>query len=276
MSAVHSLMSVPASTHLRQYVRAYAQRDVCWAGSDILQPVPASLENLVEFDFAGLPILDHTDGTGCESYQTALTGPNTFRRLQLRIHCSVQSFGIFFQPFGLWQLFGIPVKECTDKAYSAEDVLGKQIRELWEILAEITTFDRRVQAVERVLSGMLDKASDRTVIMDTAHHTIRLRPTSHVAQLAHSVGLSPRQYERRFIAEVGMSPKLYTRISRYQAALDIKLRNPHRAWLTIAHEAGYHDQMHMIKDFQLLSGAPPDRLLKELGDSRPPAVASEV
>jgi hypothetical protein len=50
----------------------------------------------------------------------------------------IQSFGIFFQPFGLWQLFGIPMKECTNKAFAAGDVLGKQMEELWEILAEIT------------------------------------------------------------------------------------------------------------------------------------------
>jgi hypothetical protein len=69
------------------------------------------------------------------------------------------------------------------------------------------------------------------------------------------------------------SPKLYDRIVRYQMALDLKLCAPHRTWMSIAHQTGYHDQMHMIKDFQLLSGNTPARLLAELGDARPLAEA---
>jgi AraC-like DNA-binding protein len=271
---VHSLLSAPASPHLREYVRAYAQRHVALTASAIVQPVPATLENVIEFDFLGLPIVDYADDKSHDSYTIAMIGASTFRRANLRFNCAIDSFGIFFRPFGLWQLFGIPTKELVNKAFAADDVLGKQVRELWQLLAEGKSFDCRVNTAERFLSSALARASDRTRIMDTAHYIIHSEPSSPVSELARATGLSLRQYERRFIADVGMSPKLYARIARYQMALDLKLRRPDRAWLSIAHQAGYHDQMHMIKDFELLTGASPERLFAELGDARPSAEAS--
>jgi transcriptional regulator GlxA family with amidase domain len=105
--------------------------------------------------------------------------------------------------------------------------------------------------------------------MDTAHHVVHVDPSTPISELARLTGLSVRQYERRFDADVGMTPKRYARIARYMTALDLKLSRPNRTWFGIAHETGYHDQMHMVKDFQLLAGAPPERLLAELGDARP-------
>lgn len=69
-----------------------------------------------------------------------------------------------------------------------------------------------------------------------------------------------------------MAPKLFARIARYQLALDSKVASPARSWLSIAHEFGYHDQMHMIRDFQSLSGASPGGIVLQLGDMRPAAL----
>jgi AraC-like DNA-binding protein len=59
-------------------------------------------------------------------------------------------------------------------------------------------------------------------------------------------------------------------------AMDAKVRTPARSWLTIAHEFGYHDQMHMIKDFQMLSGDSPSGILSKWGDMRPEALAAST
>jgi transcriptional regulator GlxA family with amidase domain len=127
--------------------------------------------------------------------------------------------------------------------------------------------------MEQFLSLMLSRSYDRTLLMNIVHRRARSGLRSGLSDLVNAAGLSPRQCERRFAAEVGMSPKLYDRIVRYQMALDLKLCAPHRTWVSIAQQTGYHDQMHMIKDFQRLSGDTPARLLAELGDGRPLAEA---
>ena len=88
--------------------------------------------------------------------------------------------------------------------------------------------------------------------------------------------MSVRQYERRFLDEIGITPKLFARITRYQMAMDAKVATPARSWIAIAHEFGYHDQMHMIKDFQKLSGNSPRGIISELGDMRPEALAASA
>ena len=80
-----------------------------------------------------------------------------------------------------------------------------------------------------------------------------------------------RQFERDFKREMGLSPKAFSRIARFQAALDAKVAQPARTWLDIAHTFGYHDQMHMIHDFETLGRDNPTSLLQALGDARPPA-----
>ena len=58
-----------------------------------------------------------------------------------------------------------------------------------------------------------------------------------------------------------MSPKLYARIVRFESALKTKAAFPQISWTTVAHEFGYHDQMHMVHDFQQLSGEAPTSIL---------------
>jgi transcriptional regulator GlxA family with amidase domain len=91
--------------------------------------------------------------------------------------------------------------------------------------------------------------------------------------MAGLASLSVRQFERQFEKELGMPPKRFARIARFQFALDAKLVDPSRSWLGVALDAGYYDQMHLVRDFHSLSGVSPTQLVAELGDTRPPALA---
>jgi AraC-like DNA-binding protein len=270
---VHTLQSAPAAPGLRQYVRAYAQRDIRWSGSDLIQPVPASLEHILEFEFENSPEIHYHDGTSESAHRIAVVGPHTHRGITLHLSGHVQSFAIFFQPFGLWQLFRIPVSELLDKAHRGEDLLGKIMEELWLKLAECASFDNRVASVESYLLERAARAAGRTATMKAAMYLFQCGGRCRIDTLACQSGVSARHLERLFSSDVGIRPKLFARIARFQSALDIKLQTPERCWLSIAHDFGYHDQMHMIRDFQSLSGAAPERLLAELGDTRPPALA---
>ena len=84
-----------------------------------------------------------------------------------------------------------------------------------------------------------------------------------IDSLAHHTGLSIRNFQRRFEESVGISPQLFARIVRFEAALKTKAALPHLSWTMVAHEFGYHDQMHMIHDFQHLSGETPTGILRQ-------------
>ncbi len=271
---MHHLQSAPASSHLKLYVRAYAQRDVARDGHDLVQPVPASLEHVLEFEFFQPPRIDYADGSSASAYRISVVGPHTCPNAHVRLGGKIQSFGIFFEPFGFWQLFRIPNRELTDRSYDAHDLLGGCIQHLWLSLAECTSFPQRVAIIEAYLLERAVRAAGQTSIMKAAAHLFQQRGTLRIQQLAMDTGLSVRHFERRFAESTGIAPKLFGRITRFQMAVDSKLSTPDRTWLSIAHKFGYHDQMHMIRDFHALGGASPANMLSELGDTRPPALAA--
>lgn len=80
--------------------------------------------------------------------------------------------------------------------------------------------------------------------------------------LANYACMSMRNFERLFTYETGMSPKLLCCISRFNNALETKLSHPNITWTDLAHQSGYFDQMHLIKDFKRFCGEAPASLLK--------------
>jgi AraC-like DNA-binding protein len=68
------------------------------------------------------------------------------------------------------------------------------------------------------------------------------------------IGISDRQFERRSLAWAGVPPKALARVSRFQRAIR-KHRAGHASWLQIAHEVGYYDQMHLVRDFMFWEAA---------------------
>ncbi|HEY0435587.1 MAG TPA: helix-turn-helix domain-containing protein, partial [Phenylobacterium sp.] len=103
-----------------------------------------------------------------------------------------------------------------------------------------------------------------SAIVWAARELHRRSGSTLVSDLAASVELGVRQFERRFRREIGMSPKLYARVVRFEAALRAKAAQPKTQWTEIAHGLGYFDQMHMVHDFNRLSGESPSLIWDQL------------
>ena len=148
------------------------------------------------------------------------------------------------------------------------------MRPLWNRLGESSLFERRVAIVEEFLLKLAACAITQNRMAAAATYLFRHHGAIRIPDLAYQDALSMRQFERTFRRDVGTSPKVFARIARFQAALDAKLASPKRTWLDVAHSFGYYDQMHMIHDFESLGRNAPTQLLAEMGDVRPPALAS--
>ncbi len=271
---MHQVRSATPCRQLREYVRAFAQREIGYATEDIVQPAPASLETILQFDFCNSTVIEYADGANESASRISLVGPNTKRRAWIRLRGKIESFGIFFQPLGPSELLRIPVRLLVNRSYAAQDVLGSDVWQLWESMFETASFEERVRLAEKYLLRRAENVARRTSISNSALSILQHQGVTRVGELAKDADIGVRQFERRFLDEIGMAPKLFSRITRFQTALDDKLTSPDRSWLTIAHGCGYHDQMHMIRDFQSLGSDTPGSLLLQLGDMRPPALAA--
>jgi len=268
------ILSSPPHPKLTHLVRAYAQRQVHDERATV-QPVVASLEQVLQFEFGDPLTVEYRNGLITKTGPVSLVGAHSFARASIRFTGKIESFAVFFQPFGMWQLFGLPNRELIDHAYDASDVFaGNHWSRLWIRMAEAGSFLQRVAIINDFLLVEAKAALSQTPIVSAATHLFKNRGTGSIARAADGAGLSLRQFERRFLTEVGLSPKRFARIARFQMALDAKVRKPEKSWMRIAHEFGYHDQMHMFHDFSELGAASPGRLLAQIGDGRPSALAA--
>jgi len=258
------IRSSPPAPGLRDLVRYYYQVRARLPDDAVLQPVPARSPQAIEFTF-GTPFEVHRldQGRVERAHPIALIGSQTFRRVDLVMRGHVDAFTIVFQPGGLLSLFSVPGETLTNDHFDGEAALGRSVGALRERLGSVVSFAERVRIADRHLCA----AGMKAPIGRMAQAAAELLSTcgrAQVASLADRSGLGLRQFERRFRREIGIPPKVYARIVRFEAALQRKAAAPETRWTEIAHALGYHDQMHMVHDFNHLSAGSPSSMADRL------------
>jgi AraC-like DNA-binding protein len=260
---------------LRHLIRYYYQVETHLVGRTVLQPVPARSPQAIEFTF-GTPYEVHRlDRGGVENaHPIALIGAQTFRRVDLVMRGRVDAFTIVFQPGGMFKLFSVPAEKLTNDHFDGEAALGRGIGELERQLADAISFTDRVHVADEYLCAKGRAFNVGGGITRAATEVLLTSGCVRVSDLAHRAGLGIRQFERRFRYEIGIPPKLYARIVRFESALLRKAAALETRWTDIAHALGYHDQMHMVHDFNRLSGDSPTAIGGQLDMFVQPEVAS--
>jgi AraC-like DNA-binding protein len=271
---MHTLKTARPRTELSPFVRTYAQRNIAQSDPLVSESVPAMLEHILAFELGEPVDIWHLDGRHQVSSVAALCGAQSRFAAQMGSRPGTQSFGIFFQPAGFWHLFGIPMHALTNRAEEADSVVGSVVRCLWNRLGESASFEERVQIAEEFLLKRIFQVSVQSRIALAPNYILQRHGAIRMTELADRANLGLRQFERQFRCEVGISPKTCARVARFQTALDAKIACPARPWVDIAHAFGYHDQMHMIHDFEKLGRDSPAQLIAKLGDNRPPGMMS--
>jgi AraC-like DNA-binding protein len=271
---VREIQTATPRLELQRFVRVFAQRDV-FCTEELTQTDTASLEHILAFGFGDAARIDYTDGTSKVVPPIHVVGSQTAHKGCAYFVGRHVGFGIFLKPLALWQLFRIPPAEIADENGEGTDLLGIGLSTLWLELSECRSFRERILTAEKYLLPFAINATPKTLILKTAHYAYRNDGLIRIEDLANHSGLSLRQYERRFATEIGFTPKLFARITRFQMALDTKRRAPQRSWMYIAHQLGYFDQMHMVRDFQSLGGALPGEILTQIGDYQPWSLAPQ-
>jgi AraC-like DNA-binding protein len=271
---MRTIHSARPRLELTEFVRSYAQREVVANNADSSQSNVAALESCIAFEFGDPMIMDYPNGQTKFCPRIACFGPTTAPPLTFRFRGHTINFAIFLRPLALKQLFRIDPGVVVNRDFEGSSVFGHGVQELWLKLAERSTFLERVRVAEEYLLPFALHALVRTPIMLSAQHIIRRMGATRIDEVANHTALSLRQFERRFADEIGLRPKLFARITRFQIALDVKRVAPHRSWLSVAHQLGYFDQMHMIRDFQSLGGGSPVQIINQFGDLHPWSLAS--
>jgi AraC-like DNA-binding protein len=265
--AMHSIHFSRPTDATKRFVRFYALRQSSLASSVLIHPVPARSEHILNFQFADEIQIHNLDERVVRVAKTAaLIGLQTHRRVEQHIRGQIDCFVIFFQPAALNLLFGLPAASITNADHDACGVVGPSVSDLRERLGNCRLFHERVRVAEEFFIHLGSKTPPADSVELAAREILRHRGLCRIEALAQDTGLGSRTFQRRFKQTIGLSPKAYARIVRFQSALQAKAVSPQMTWTDIAYKYGYHDQMHMVHDFQGLSNESPSELLRHLSN----------
>ena len=172
---------------------------------------------------------------------------------------------IVFQPGGLYHLLRrMPLSNVLDQVIDAEMVLGKEMKEVLQLLMDSEQYPEMIRVIENYLFKKYQKIKLNIEPIDKIGQLFKNpQAYSSLDALANESCLSIRQFERKFKERVGISPKLFTRLVRFNYAFELKDQNPTKDWLDVALDCGYADYQHMVKDFKQFAGLTPTILMKE-------------
>ena len=272
---MHTIRSAIPDPRLKPFVRCFAQREMSLQASSLAEIALASLENILSFSLRDRSTTNHSSGSSAVAPTVNILGAQTRSPGWFSFTGSVLDFGIFLAPFACWELFRIPPYEFADQMFEARAVFGPWTTELWLKLAECETFSDRVWLATETLLPFAERATPQTRTMAAGESLLEADSGTRIEQLARDSCMTVRTFERKFVEEMGLSPKLFARLRRFQMALDRKRASGAR-WLDVAHDLGYFDQMHMVKEFRAFGGEAPSRVLQSCGDLQPWSIGAPL
>lgn len=190
-------------------------------------------------------------------------GPQ-YSRVNIKVENQLNAIRVDFLPGGLFRLLGIPMHELFDDGFDAVDIFGPEMKLIHEQLCNVSNLEDGKNIVENFL--IMKTATLKQLLPFDAAIQILMSNNGDVSisEIAALSCLSLKQFERKCKERLGMTPKLYARILKFSLAYRLHEAFPQLSWTKIAYQAGYYDQMHMIRDFKVFAGVNPTVIEQQL------------
>jgi AraC-like DNA-binding protein len=230
---------------------------------------------IVRWDLRGRePYLQETLPQPCanlviEARGAAVHGVGT-DRFSVLLEGKGQVFGTKFKPGAFDPFLRRPMSELTDRSVSLAVAFGDPGDLAAQVLASEDDH-AQIALVEAFLAPRLPpRDAAVTRVIDIVRTALDDRAITRVEDLAARVAMVPRALQRLFQRYVGVSPKWVIRRFRMHEAADRIAEGAAFDGSAMAHDLGYFDQAHFIRDFRAQVGRTPTEYAA-LCASDPPA-----
>ena len=229
-----------------------------------IKPYPACPKNGIIFYVRGtISSSTPAEHSTEKRAKTVIFGLPTTRQ-NLHLPEDYIAVSVRFHPGALYKFLGIPMPEFINNNVDATLVLGNEISDVNDRMANARSYDDMICILEAYLLKQIQKIKITYHPVDAIGQLILHKPQYFsLDKLAGEACLSASQMERRFVQQVGIPPKLFARICRFYQAFVLKERTPSLGWLDIALETGYTDYQHLVRDFKQFSESTPKVLFEE-------------
>lgn len=232
--------------------------------ADVVTPFPPfPFQSLMFYCNDPVSMARVSDGNFERQPLVLLTGPQV-SRVNIKVHQKLRSIRVDFLPCGIYRLLGIPMHELLDGGYDAIDFFGSEMRSINEQLRNLDDLEEGKSVVEKFLLSRLGGLKTLLPLDHAIGRLLQHDGTITMEKLAALSCLSLKQFERKCKERIGMNPKMFARILKFSKAYSLREAYPQLSWIEIAYQAGYYDQMHMIRDFKAFAGVNPSVIEQQL------------
>ena len=201
----------------------------------------------------------------------AIVGPHT-RALSKNPIDIARAVVLQFKPGWSKSLLGVAANALTNRTVLLADLWGSAGSDLGVELLEARNTPEIVERISRALKLRTRRGSESSSARLARQATHLLdRDCLSIESTAKQLGVTSRHLRRAFIESIGISPKRFARGARLGRAL--RLTATEQNWSSIAANAGYYDQAHLIADFHELTGLTPSAFMSRRAAARPVEVA---
>lgn len=163
------------------------------------------------------------------------------------------------------KVLGVPASALAGRIVPLEDLWGEDpARRLTHRLATTRASNEAAAILESAIAERLavngEACAHAKLVLEAADRLI----SAHVNAVASDLGVSERHLRRVFHETIGVSPKAFARLMRFRRALRAARSDDQARWASIAADAGYYDQAHLIAEFRAITGSTPRSFLGEL------------
>jgi AraC-like DNA-binding protein len=237
----------------------------------VLKHLSPSLEILLVFNFGTtVPIsfnnssFPHEVKKGC-----AVIGP-VRKMLNYELKEGADAIIVNFRLSGFYRLFKVPLNNFDgETVYDPDDITDKfSFSELWKTLSEINDLKARLSIISSFIVHYIQEMDDAAQpLIDGEHYFYN--PAIHpVKAIATDANLTERTVQIRFQKYAGYSSKELLRFLRFKMVIKelTTTKGKTTDMFEIVSAFNYHDQSHLIKDFQHFLGTTPQQFIKDLKD----------
>ena len=162
-------------------------------------------------------------------------------------------------PLAAYALFGGAMTEANPEAINLSELAPGPTAMLLDRLRTATAWPDRLAIVDRYLARGFAQSTRRVPSeLTCAWRTLeQSRGRVAIRSLARSIGWSERHLIRRFMTYFGARPKAIARRLRFSHAFELLSVHCADEIRTIAVDAGFSDQSHMTREFQVFAGVTP-------------------
>jgi AraC-like DNA-binding protein len=235
----------------------------------VVKHISPSLEMVLVFNF-GLPVeisFGKHPFAGLQVDNVAVIGPLR-KMLNYKLPAGSNAIVLNFVLNGFYRLFKVPLSEVAAKEfYTAHELPHTNyLLELWQEMAAMENIQDRLQMLREFISSVAAMNEDAVQPLLDGEAYFFDRLTQPVKAMAADSGLTERSIQLRFRKYTGYSPKELLRFLRFKSVINylLHLNSAEVDIFQLIDNFNYHDQSHLIKDFNYFLDTTPLKFINEL------------